>query len=211
MPNASGQQQPLDASKLEITLNTEGPTELPELAGLKFGAVFTPHMLEVDWSRSDGWSCPCIKPFADIPMHPASSSLHYGLEVFEGLKAFRLPDSSIAMFRPDMNINRLYRSCERMCLPTFDKDELFKLLTKLVELEAPFVPHDQGFSLYIRPLVISTYPYLGVGPPGRAKLLIICSPVGPYFPEGFKAVKIFADSRYVRAWPGGAGESKCGG
>lgn len=202
---------PLDASSLIMRLNPVSPTEIFSPEKLKFGSQFTPHMLEIDWSLSLGWSSPYIRPFSNISLHPASSSLHYGLEVFEGLKAFRFPDSTVAIFRPDKNIARLYHSCERMCLPTFDQNELLKLLCKLVEIESPFVPYKEGYSLYLRPLVISTQATLGVGPPEGAKLLIICSPVGPYFMEGYKAIKIVADSRYVRAWPGGTGDAKCGG
>lgn len=115
------------------------------------------------------------------------------------------------MFRPDMNITRLYNSCKRMCLPTFDRDQLLTLLEKLVQVESSFVPDVEGYSLYLRPLVIATQASLGVWPPATAKMVVICCPVGPYFPQGFKPIKILADTKFVRAWPGGAGECKAGG
>lgn len=199
----------LDASLLTVQLNAQAPS-LPPLSELKFGTHFTPHMLEADWTAQAGWGEPRILPFANLSLHPASSALHYGLEVFEGLKAFRC-HSQVALFRPELNVRRLLRSCERMCLPTFDEDELLSLIRKLVEIESPFVPDAQGYSLYVRPLVISTQPTLGVAAPAHAKLLVMCSPVGPYFAQGFKAIQLLADSRFVRAWPGSTGEVKCGG
>lgn len=203
-------ESPLDSSKRKIELNSN--TSHPS-GQLQFGANFTPHMLEVNWDKTLGWSVPIISPFSNLSIHPASTSLHYALQVFEGLKGFKLLDNSstINLFRPDMHIERLYRSCERLCLPTFDKKELLQLIVNLVQLEAAFVPSGRGKSIYIRPFIFSTEPTLGISPPGKAKLVVICSPVGSYFINEFKPVWLLADTQYTRTWPGGAGEAKCGG
>jgi branched-chain amino acid aminotransferase len=136
--------------------------------------------------------------------------LHYAFECFEGLKAFKDESGKVRMFRPDKNMARLNKSCERICLPKFDGDQMIELLRKLVAMEERLIPAKRGYSLYIRPSMIGTDPALGVGPPSRALLYVICSPVGPYYPTGFKAVKLEATDYAVRAWPGGVGDKKLG-
>jgi branched-chain amino acid aminotransferase len=178
---------------------------------LIFGKTFTDHILEIDWDSKNGWSAPQIKPFGDLSIHPAASSLHYGLQCFEGMKAYVDKDGDVRLFRPDKNMERMNTSCERLFLPTFDGEELTECIKELIKVDRDWIPEGEGFSLYIRPTAISTHPYLGVTKPDNAKIFVILSPVGPYYPEGFAPVKLFADNKNVRAWPGGIGYAKAGG
>lgn len=199
----------LDASKVIIT-NTSQPSEPRPNNELVFGQTFTDHMLTVEWTKANGWGIPEIKPYGKLSLDPSSCVFHYGFELFEGLKAYRTPDNMITMFRPDMNMIRMNKSAARICLPTFDSEELIKLMGKLIEQDKHLVPTGTGYSLYIRPTLIGTTDGLGVSTPDRALLFVIASPVGPYYATGFKAVKLEATDYATRAWPGGVGDKKLG-
>ncbi|XP_030195603.1 branched-chain-amino-acid aminotransferase, mitochondrial isoform X2 [Gadus morhua] len=169
-------------------------------------------MLTIDWSDKDGWEAPQIKPFQNLSLHPASSALHYSIELFEGMKAFRGVDDRIRLFRPMHNMERMHRSAERSCLPLFDKAELLECIRKLVEVDQEWVPYSLDASLYIRPTFIGVEPSLGVSRAGKAMLFVIVGPVGPYFATGsFNPVSLLADPSFVRAWRGGVGAYKMGG
>ncbi|XP_016395493.1 branched-chain-amino-acid aminotransferase, cytosolic-like [Sinocyclocheilus rhinocerous] len=184
----------------------------PDPSTLVFGKQFSDHMLTVSWSEARGWQAPQIKPFQNLSLHPASSALHYSIELFEGMKAFRGVDNRIRLFRPMLNMERMYRSTERSCLPLFDKGELIKCINKLVEIDREWVPYSTDASLYIRPTFIGTEVSFSVSRAGHALLFVIIGPVGPYFATGgFSPVSLLADPRYVRAWRGGVGEYKMGG
>ncbi|MGH0141703.1 UNVERIFIED_CONTAM: hypothetical protein FKN15_057923 [Acipenser sinensis] len=186
--------------------------EKPDPSNLVFGTAFTDHMLTIEWSASDGWQKPHIGPFKNLSVHPASSALHYAVELFEGLKAYRGVDNNIRLFRPLNNMERMLRSACRAGLPSFDKEELLKCIKKLVEIEKAWVPNSSSASLYIRPTLIGTEPSLGVKKPSQALLYVILSPVGPYFSTGsFSPVSLWADPKYTRAWRGGTGDCKMGG
>src|SRR5690625_1237867 len=152
-----------------------------------------------------------IVPYQDLKISPASMVFHYGQSVFEGLKAFRTEDGRVQLFRPDRNINHLNLSNNRLVIPTIDEDLALEALKKLVEIDKEWAPHVEGTSLYIRPFVISTEPFLGVAPSQHYKFIIIMSPVGSYYKEGIKPVKIAVENEYVRAVKGGTGEAKTGG
>lgn len=201
---------PPQASKLEV-VKTKAPMAKQPFETLKFGHTFSDHMLEVDWNEKKGWGAPKIRPFGDLSIHPAASSLHYSLECFEGMKAYIDADNNIRLFRPEMNFKRINSSGKRLLLPRVDPDQGLKLLKELLRVDKDWIPNKFGYSLYIRPTLISTTPFLGVAPASDAKFFIICSPVGPYYPTGFAPVKLLADPQYVRAWPGGTGNIKCGG
>lgn len=184
----------------------------PDPSTLLFGKQFSDHMLTISWSEKDGWDAPQIKPFQNLSLHPASSALHYSIELFEGMKAFRGVDNRIRLFRPMLNMERMHRSAERSCLPLFDKGELLECIKKLVEVDQDWVPFSQDASLYIRPTFIGTEPSLGVSRTGKALIFVIIGPVGPYFTTGsFNPVSLMADPAYVRAWKGGVGAYKMGG
>ncbi|XP_063292921.1 branched-chain-amino-acid aminotransferase, cytosolic-like [Pelobates fuscus] len=199
------------ATDLQIELNKH-PKEKPDVANLVFGKSFTDHMLAIEWSSEKGWGKPQIKPFQNLSLHPASSSLHYSIELFEGMKAYRGPDNRVRLFRPMLNMERMHRTALRLSLPSFDKAEMLECLRKLIEIDQDWVPYSDIASLYIRPTFISTEPSLGVAKPNHALLYVIVGPVGPYFPSGgFSPVSLLADPKYVRAWVGGVGDCKVGG
>jgi branched-chain amino acid aminotransferase len=177
---------------------------------LGFGDIFTDHMLCIRFSENDGgWQDPEIKPMEDLALHPATMILHYGQQVFEGLKAFSgTNEEDVFLFRPDMNIARFNRSCERLCIPTIDPDLFMDQMCRLIRLDREWIPRSAGTSLYVRPTIIATDPHLGVRPSRQYLFYIIMSPVGAYYPEGFAPVKIMVTDKYVRACRGGVGEAK---
>ncbi|KAG1953368.1 branched-chain-amino-acid aminotransferase, cytosolic [Pimephales promelas] len=183
----------------------------PDINGLMFGTVFTDHMLTIEWSLEDGWQKPHIRPFGNLSIHPSCSALHYAIQLFEGMKAYRGPDDKVRLFRPMMNMKRMQKSAHRACLPSFDGAELLECIRKLVEVDQDWVPHSDSASLYIRPTFLGTEPTLGVKKPSSALLFVILSPVGSYFSTGAKPVSLWADSKYIRAWRGGTGDCKMGG
>ncbi|XP_043943617.1 branched-chain-amino-acid aminotransferase, cytosolic [Protopterus annectens] len=199
------------AADLTIELSVS-QKDKPDHKNLVFGTVFTDHMLVIEWSAKAGWDKPKIKPFQNLSLHPASSALHYAVQIFEGLKAYRGVDNKIRMFRPRLNIRRLLNSSRRVCLPPFDGEEFLECVRRLIEVDRDWVPKSTAASLYIRPAFIGTEPSLGVKKPSKALLYVILSPVGPYFSTGsFNPVSLWADPKYVRAWKGGTGDCKMGG
>lgn len=201
----------IDANKLTVLRTTSPKLKLPN-EKLVFGGSTSDHILEVDWSEENGWEAPSIKPYQKFSIDPAASVFHYGLCAFEGMKAYRdaSNNSKIRLFRPELNMARLNKSMARLAFPNFEGESFLKCIEELVRIEEPWIPKGEGFSLYIRPTVISTYPYVGVTPSKQIKLYVICCPVGPYYASGFKAVKLLADPARIRAWPGGTGNTKVG-
>ena len=196
---------------IKIT-KTDCPKAKPaDESKLGFGKIFTDHMFIMDYNKQEGWHNGRIVPFGPIPTHPASTVLHYGAEIFEGMKAYRAVDGTIRMFRPMENVKRLNRSAERLCLPTLDEEGCLDILNTIVELEKDWVPHSEGTSLYLRPFMYGNDPHLGVHAVNNATFVVICSPVGAYYAEGIKPVKIAIESEDVRAVRGGTGYAKCGG
>ncbi|KAG8177912.1 hypothetical protein JTE90_020192 [Oedothorax gibbosus] len=181
----------------------------PEASTLAFGATFSDHMFQVEWTHFGGWGIPQIVPLHNFQMHPGSKVFHYGQAIFEGMKAFRHANGKVTLFRPELNIQRLLSSSERSSLPTFDRDELLKCLKKLVSIDKQWVPDLDMSSLYIRPTFIGVEGTLGVSAAKTALLYIITCPVGPYFGKDItKPVSLLADPKFVRAWPGGVGHFK---
>lgn len=187
------------------------PAQKPEDSKLGFGKIFTDHMLVIDWNKGIGWHDARIVPFENLSIHPASTCLHYGAELFEGLKAYRIADGSVQLFRPIENCKRLNSSAERMCLPTMDPEEMCEAIKTLVSVDQDWVPHSEGTSLYIRPFLIGDDEGLGVHAAKHARFIVIASPSGSYYAEGINPVKIMIEDEDVRAVKGGTGYTKCGG
>lgn len=178
---------------------------------LGFGRYFTDHMFIMNYDAGEGWHDARIVPFENLSIHPASTVLHYGAEIFEGLKAYRTANGHVQLFRPMENIRRMNRSAERMCLPELDEQEAYEALVKFVDCERDWVPHSEGTSLYLRPFMIGNDEHLGVHAVAHALFIIIASPSGSYYKEGINPVKIMIESEDVRAVKGGTGFAKCGG
>lgn len=179
---------------------------LPENLG--FGVYFTDHMFEMDYTPEDGWHNAQIHPVRDFCLHPATSFIHYGQSIFEGLKAFKTTDNQIQIFRPDVHLQRLNNSAKRLCMPEVDIDFVLFALKELIAIDSDWIPKKRGEALYIRPFMFGKEPVLGVRPSKDYKFIIILSPVGAYYPEGFKPVKILAQDDYVRTIRKGLGEAK---
>ena len=167
-------------------------------------------MLSIEWTAAQGWLPPRITPYQNLSLDPATCVFHYAFECFEGMKAYKCADGSLRLFRPEKNMARINKSAARIALPTFEGKSLISLIGTMCKLDQRFIPSEKGYSLYLRPTMIGTQRTLGVGPPGSALLYVIASPVGPYYPTGFKAISLEATDYAVRAWPGGVGDKKLG-
>lgn len=178
---------------------------------LGFGTVFTDHMFVMDYAEGQGWLNPTIMPYGPLSMDPATMVFHYGQAVFEGMKAYRRPDGGINLFRPELNFQRINHSNERMGIPQIDEAFALHCLEELVKVDADWVPHTTGASLYIRPFIFATDPHLGVCVSSTYKFMILLSPSGAYYAQGINPVNIYIEDRYVRAVRGGTGEAKCPG
>ncbi len=175
-----------------------------------FGKYYTDNMVVAEWSEADGWQDAQLIPYGPISLDPATAVFHYGQEIFEGLKAYRHPDGSISLFRPDANAARFARSAARLALPEMPIDFFVETIEELVKQDHNWVPSKLGESLYIRPFMIATEVGLGVRPSNKATYLLIATPAGAYF-NAAVAVTVWISTEYVRAAPGGTGEAKCGG
>ncbi|WP_243370030.1 branched-chain amino acid aminotransferase [Geotalea sp. SG265] len=178
---------------------------------LGFGKIFTDRMLMVEWKSGKGWVDARIEPYAPFVLDPSCVVFHYAQEIFEGLKAYRWSDGSIALFRPEMNARRFNVSADRLCMPQVPEELFLQGIKELVQLEKDWVPSAEGTSLYIRPAMIAVEPMLGVHPSDHYYFFVILSPVGAYYASGFNPIKLLVEDRYVRATPGGTGEAKTGG
>ncbi|BFL45926.1 branched-chain amino acid aminotransferase [Lactonifactor longoviformis] len=198
---------------LEIKIEkTTNPKPIPDKDNpLVFGTIFTDHMFEMDYTDGKGWHDPRIVPYHNLELEPSAMVFHYGQEMFEGLKAYKTEDGRILLFRPDKNIERANHSNRRLMIPEIPEDIFMEAIKQVVKIDEAWIPTKEGTSLYIRPFVIATDPFLGVRPSYTYKFMIILSPVGAYYPEGLDPVKIWIEDEYVRAVRGGIGEAKTGG
>ncbi len=183
----------------------------PEDSDLGFGQVFTDHMFVMDYSQEKEWHDPKIMPFTDFNISPATMVFHYGQAIFEGLKAYKTADDKIQLFRARDNFERMNRSAKGMCIPQFDVDFVMDAMKQLIKIEKKWIPKTPGTSLYIRPTIIATDPFLGVRASFTYKFYIILSSVGAYYTEGLNPVKIWVSKDHVRAAKGGVGEFKTAG
>ena len=191
---------------------TKSPKTLPGADNpLRFGTIFTDHMFIMNYETGKGWFDPRVVPYEPINLEPSAMVFHYGQEMFEGLKAYKTADGRTLLFRPNKNIERANNSNRRLCIPEIPEEDFLQAIKTVVKTDEAWIPTKPGTSLYIRPFVIATDPFLGVRPSDRYLFIIILSPVGPYYPEGLDPVKIWIEDEYVRAVKGGIGEAKTGG
>lgn len=190
-----------------ITLTTS-PKQKPADDTLSFGKVTTDHMFLMNYAEGKGWFNPRIEPYGPLSLDPATSVLHYGQAIFDGLKAFRGEDDQIRLFRADRHAERFNRSAKLMCMPELPVDIIRESFDALVGVDADWVPRKAGTSLYLRPTIIATDVMLGVHPAHNLLYFLILSPVGSYYKEGVKPVRILATDKHVRAVKGGTGEAK---
>lgn len=201
----------LSVNKLIEREKITSKKEKPDPSSLGFGKYFTDYMFVMDYEEQKGWHHPRLTPYAPIMLDPSSSVFHYGQAVFEGLKAYRTEDGRVLLFRPEQNIKRLNRSCQRMSMPPVDEELVLEALTQLVELEKEWVPREKGTSLYIRPFVIATEPSLGVKASKNYTFMIVLSPVGSYYGDQLQPINIYVEDEFVRAVNGGVGNAKTSG
>jgi branched-chain amino acid aminotransferase len=177
-----------------------------------FGTVFTDHMVTIEWTTERGWHNAQLRPYGPVTLDPASQVLHYGQEIFEGLKAYRQEDGSIKAFRPYTNAARFNRSATRLAMPELPEQAFTEAIEVLVQHDRDWVPTEPGHALYVRPFMIATQQGLGVNSPSSSYLFtVIACPVASYFSSGVKPVQVWLSEDYTRAAPGGTGEAKCGG
>ena len=195
---------------MQLTIEkTKKPKQKPtDTSQLGFGRIFTDHMFTMKYEEGKGWYGAKIEPYAPLSMEPSAMVLHYGQAVFEGMKAYVGPDGETLLFRPQNNFARFNRSAARMCIPPIDEAFALDALKELLKIEKDWIPKDAGTSLYIRPTVIATDPYVGVKASHTYLFFIILSPVGAYYANGLAPVRIFVEDEYVRAVRGGIGFTK---
>jgi len=197
--------------KIEPLKTTDYKEKVKDESELPFGKTFTDRMFIMDYSPEKGWYDARIVKYAPLPLEPSTIVFHYGQEIFEGMKAYLRPDGNINLFRPKKNFERLNVSAKRMCMPEIDINFNLRALKELLKLEKDWMPKEEACSMYIRPTMIGTDPALGVKPSDNYTYFIILSPSGPYFKSGYKPVRVYVSTDYVRAVQGGVGEAKTGG
>ncbi|PRX95673.1 branched-chain amino acid aminotransferase [Allonocardiopsis opalescens] len=177
-----------------------------------FGQIFTDHMVTIRYESGKGWYDARLEPYGPLSLDPATAALHYGQEIFEGLKAYRREDGTIALFRPEANAARLNRSARRMAMPELPEDVFVRAIELLLEHDSAWVPSREGHSLYLRPFMFATQVGMGVNSPSASYLFaVIASPSAAYFSGAVKPVRVWLSEDYTRAAPGGTGEAKCAG
>ncbi|NEG69231.1 branched-chain amino acid aminotransferase [Bifidobacterium choloepi] len=176
-----------------------------------FGQVFSDSMAHMTWTKGEGWGDRRIEPYAPLKLDPGASVLHYAQEIFEGLKAYRHADGSTWLFRPDANAERFQNSAERLYLPQLPVDDFLGSVAALIKEDRAWVPSRREYTLYMRPFMFASEPFLGVRAPEEVDYCVIASPSGPYFTGGLKPVSIWVEDQFFRTGPGGTGYAKCGG
>ena len=201
----------LDFSRIPHPAPVPGASRDQAIADPGFGKVFTDHMVSIEWTEGKGWHDATLGPRRPLSLDPAAAVLHYAQEIFEGLKAYRLDDGSMALFRPEENARRFNSSARRLAMPELPEEAFVEAVRQLALADRDWFPAVEGGSLYMRPFMFADEPFLGVRPAKHYKFLVICSPAGNYFKSGVPAVSIWVSGDYTRAAPGGTGAAKCGG
>lgn len=196
-----------DTVSVKITPTSASRIGEVDWDNLPFGKMFSDHMLVMDFVNGE-WQQPEIMPFGNLSLHPATSAIHYGQSIFEGMKANKTKKGDVLIFRPEMNAKRFKESCERMCMPVVPEDIFIELVRKTVEIDSNWIPNKEGYSLYIRPFLFATDEFLGIRPSETYKFVIFTCPVGAYYSE---PVNVKIEEFYTRASVGGAGRAKTAG
>ena len=196
---------------LDIKITKTTSPKAKPTGKLGFGKIFTDHMFLMNYTRGKGWHDPRIEPFHDLTLSPACMVFHYGQEMFEGLKAYKAADGSNYLFRPDMNAKRTNNTNDRLCIPQIPVEDFVQAVKAIVSVDQDWIPTEPGTSLYIRPFIIATEPFLGVDVSETFLFMIILSPSGAYYESGLEPVGIWIEDEYVRAVRGGMGFAKTGG
>jgi branched-chain amino acid aminotransferase len=194
--------------------NHPNPTSASDIAAAivspGFGTVFSDHMVTVQWTEALGWHDAKLTDRKPFQIDPAAAVLHYAQEIFEGLKAYKMEDGSVALFRPEQNARRFVQSAERLAMAPVPESLFLQAIETLIEADRAWVPGGDG-SLYIRPFQFASEAFLGVRPSHKYTFCVIASPVGPYFKGGHSAITVWVTDSYTRAAAGGTGSAKCGG
>jgi branched-chain amino acid aminotransferase len=196
-----------DTLSVKVTRTTHSRFSEVDWNNLPFGKIFSDHMLVMDY-RDGAWQQPEIVPFGNLSLHPATSAIHYGQSIFEGMKANKSENGEVLIFRPEMNALRFRESSERMCMPVIPEDVFVELVRKTVEVDNDWVPSKDGDSLYIRPFLFATDDFIGIKPSETYKFVIFTCPVGAYYSE---PVNVKIEEFYTRASIGGVGRAKTAG
>ena len=196
-----------DTITMNITLTAKSHINDVDWDNIPFGRVFSDHMLVMDYANG-AWKQPEILPFGNLTLSPATSAIHYGQSIFEGMKANKASNGDVFMFRPEMNAKRFNESCERMCMPTIPEETFVELIRRLVDLERDWISTKPDYSLYIRPFIFATDDFIGVKPSETYKFVIFTCPVGTYYTE---PVSVKIEEHYTRAASGGVGIAKTAG
>jgi branched-chain amino acid aminotransferase len=196
-----------DSNSIKINKTPRSRITDVDWENLPFGKVFSDHMLVMDY-KDGQWEDAEIMPFEDIKMHPATSAIHYGQSIFEGMKANKDDNGNVLIFRPDMNAKRFIESCERMCMPEISEEVFVDLIKKVVDLDRGWIPNKPGYSLYIRPFMFATDDFIGIKPSDTYKFIIFTCPVGAYYTA---PVNVKIEEHYTRAAQGGVGRAKTAG
>lgn len=200
------------AFPFEANPNPVEPSErAARLVDPGFGKVFTDHMVTIRYSDDKGWYDAKVGPRAPLTLDPATAVLHYAQEIFEGLKAYRLADGGMALFRPEQNARRFQRSAKRLAMPELPEEMFLQACKQLVDVDKDWFPPVDGGSIYLRPFMIASEVFLGVKPSAEYLFMVIASAAGNYFKSGAPAISIWVSEQYTRAAPGGTGAAKCGG
>ena len=201
----------LDFTRIPHPAPVPGASRDQAIADPGFGKVFTDHMVSIDWSEERGWHDATLGPRQPLSIDPACAVLHYAQEIFEGMKAYKLDDGTMALFRPEQNARRFNASADRLAMPRLPEEGFIEAIRHLVLADRDWFPTVEGGSLYIRPFMFASENFLGVRPAKKYKFLVIASPAGNSFNSGVPAVSIWVSEHYTRAAPGGTGAAKCGG
>ena len=190
---------------------TDQLKEKPDQNNLGFGKYFSDHMFIMEYTKGKGWHDGKIVPFGPVSLSPASAVLHYAIEMFEGMKAYKSKEGKVLLFRPEMNARRAAITCDRLCIPPMDEDLFVAAIKALVDFEKSWIPQGEGRSLYIRPFIIADEVFVGLRPAEHYLFIVFLSPVGSYYAGGLSPTKLLVEDEYIRAAPGGTGYAKVGG